>query len=102
MQKVLNKIIWLMCIATGIVAIVQILMLSLRIDYFAPGYFIFGSGLFSAALFVYGILNIIVYEILSLIRKRRYAVSQYGYMCAGAVVIYLLWAIAIIMEECGW
>ena len=105
MQKILNRIIWLICIIVVICPIVQLIMLNLKVDVaileqFAPNYFIFGSFLFLVALFAYGLINIIVHKILGMIQKRNHDISEYICMCGCAIIVYIMWVIVAIKE--GW
>ena len=98
MIKILNKILWIICTIVGIGAIIQILLLCFRVSndfrrQFVSPDLVFISACFLVALFIYGLINIVVRKILCIIKKRRYVVYEYILMCGYAITVYTLWMI---------
>ncbi len=102
MIKFINKIIWFFCGIVCLCPIIQVVMLYLNADdvfrrKFVPQGFVFFSFFFLIALFIYGLINVIVRKVLSVTQKKKYTVLEYVVMCCCAVFIYIVWIIYALM-----
>ncbi len=102
MIKFVNKLIWICCAIVWLCPVVQVVMLYLNVDdafrlKFVPQSFVFFSFFFLIALFIYGLINIIVHKVLSVIQKKKYTIVEYVVMCGCAVIIYIVWIIYALM-----